>query len=377
MILRAYTASPNVNKFMVSDNADTHLFAVDLNNRLYISQTLRGSSVTRNSGIARLTINSDYADATTGFAINASDGTGDNYYMFLYPYTNTGGVVGYQFKIVNNGSTYYPICMNQYGRVGLLGQSAPGYPLDVGDNGGGYGTIRSGGVIASGYGQDSYGQFRMIQGNYGTFFRNDGSTTYLLLTNSGDQYGAWNSIRPWYIDNSNGNNTFGTWCIQQKMCYGVYYPGSAYFYNNAGAYYGTYAPAGIYSYCIYSGYSQAGYTNNINYTNPWITVQMSGIYTLTWIAGGSIPTGVELFISVAQSSGNELNTGTAGYWGGGIVATFYVYGNSEATLSWTGYIGVNTAIRFGCYNGSGSNWSPTNNPYRNAMCIATNVVAGF
>jgi len=348
-----------------------------LNNRLYISQTLRGSGVTRDSGICRLTINSDYNDANSGFAINASDSTSNNYFLRLYPYTTVGGYVGYSFQQYN-GSTYYnSININQFGRVGLLGNMTPVYPLDVGDNGGGYGSVRCGGIISSGYGQDTYGNFRMIQGNYGTFFRNDGSNTYLLLTNSGDQYGQWNSIRPWYVDNSNGNNTFGTWCIQLKMCYGVYYPGSAYFYNNAGAYYGNYAPTNVYSYCIYSGYSQAGYTNSVNNTNPWITVQMSGIYTLTWIAGGSIPTGVELFISIAQNNGNELNTGTAGYWGGGIVATHFVYGNSEATISWTGYIGVNTTIRFGCYNGSGSNWYPTNNPYRNAMCIATNVVAGF
>ena len=52
---------------------------------------------------------------------------------------------------------------------------------------------------------NGHGQFRMVGGNYGTFFRNDGSHTYILLTNSGDAYGTWNSLRPFYINNSTGS----------------------------------------------------------------------------------------------------------------------------------------------------------------------------
>ncbi|MAS87489.1 MAG: hypothetical protein CMH30_05890, partial [Micavibrio sp.] len=52
-------------------------------------------------------------------------------------------------------------------------------------------------------------QFRMVQGNYGVFFRNDGTNTYLLLTTSGDQYGGWNSLRPFSINNSSGDVYIG------------------------------------------------------------------------------------------------------------------------------------------------------------------------
>lgn len=45
---------------------------------------------------------------------------------------------------------------------------------------------------------------RSVVGNYGIIFRNDGSDTYILLTNSGDQYGTWNSLRPFSINNSTG-----------------------------------------------------------------------------------------------------------------------------------------------------------------------------
>lgn len=52
-------------------------------------------------------------------------------------------------------------------------------------------------------------QFRMVAGNYGSFFRNDGSSTYLLLTNSGDQYGSFNSLRPFCVSNSTGKVSIG------------------------------------------------------------------------------------------------------------------------------------------------------------------------
>lgn len=47
--------------------------------------------------------------------------------------------------------------------------------------------------------------FRAAYGNYGFFIRQDGANTYFLLTNSGDPYGGWNSLRPIIISNSTGN----------------------------------------------------------------------------------------------------------------------------------------------------------------------------
>ena len=58
--------------------------------------------------------------------------------------------------------------------------------------------------------QGGYGQFRMVSGNYGSFWRQDGATTYLLLTASGDQYGSWNALRPLSVDDVTGNVTIGT-----------------------------------------------------------------------------------------------------------------------------------------------------------------------
>jgi hypothetical protein len=48
------------------------------------------------------------------------------------------------------------------------------------------------------------GQLRMIQGLYGSLFRNDNTNTKLLITNSGNQYGTYNSLQPFSVSNSTG-----------------------------------------------------------------------------------------------------------------------------------------------------------------------------
>lgn len=55
-------------------------------------------------------------------------------------------------------------------------------------------------LTIGGLGASGYGQLRMIYGNYGAFFRNDGATFYLMFTNSGDPYGTWRAPFPWQID---------------------------------------------------------------------------------------------------------------------------------------------------------------------------------
>jgi hypothetical protein len=66
------------------------------------------------------------------------------------------------------------------------------------------GSVTSTGEITGTLGA-GYGQFRAVYGNYGFMIRNDGATTYFLLTSSGTPYGTWNGLRPFYIDNYSGN----------------------------------------------------------------------------------------------------------------------------------------------------------------------------
>ncbi|EFB3774538.1 short-chain fatty acid transporter [Escherichia coli] len=51
---------------------------------------------------------------------------------------------------------------------------------------------------------------RMIAGDYGVIWRNDGADTYLLMTDKGDQYGGWNGLRPFAVNNATGEVTINT-----------------------------------------------------------------------------------------------------------------------------------------------------------------------
>lgn len=62
------------------------------------------------------------------------------------------------------------------------------------------GSIAASGQIKT----TSANAFRAIHGNYGFIIRNDGGSTYFLLTDSGDAEGSYNSFRPFYIDNTTG-----------------------------------------------------------------------------------------------------------------------------------------------------------------------------
>lgn len=71
--------------------------------------------------------------------------------------------------------------------------------------------------ISTGYGVRARGEItslsanglRVAYGNYGFFIRNDGGTTYFLLTASGDKYGSWNALRPLSINNASGAVSMG------------------------------------------------------------------------------------------------------------------------------------------------------------------------
>lgn len=51
--------------------------------------------------------------------------------------------------------------------------------------------------------------YRMIFGNYGAFWRNDGTKVYLLSTAENDRFGGWNAYRPFIYDLTSGNVQLG------------------------------------------------------------------------------------------------------------------------------------------------------------------------
>ena len=120
----------------------------------------------------------------TGLCVQSSSNQDDNYDQRTF--VSSLGVSA-------NALTAY-----DYAVIGDRGHEA-GYALRVA------GKTKIGGEIIS----TSMDAFRMVAGNYGAYWRFDGTNLYLLFTNSGDQYGTYNSLRPLTV-NVNGGVTLGT-----------------------------------------------------------------------------------------------------------------------------------------------------------------------
>ena len=109
----------------------------------------------------------------------------------------------------------------------IWGQSFDG-AAPVSGNMTGVGSISASGEIVT----TSSSAFRMVYGSYGTFFLQDGSSLYLMLTNANDQYGSFNNLRPLqvtlgtgdvslcstiYVKHSEGNVGIGTSTPSYKL----------------------------------------------------------------------------------------------------------------------------------------------------------------
>ncbi|HDR2623818.1 TPA: phage tail protein [Enterobacter cancerogenus] len=136
-----------------------------------------------------------------------------------YPETNAGTLLVYknagvtQVYIVYNSSRTYT--RSQYS-TGAWTAWAKQYdtankpsPSDIGAvNKSGdtmSGTLKVGAEVQT----TSANSYRMVYGNYGAFWRQDGINLYLMLTNSGEQYGGYNSLRPLAVNLSSGDVTMG------------------------------------------------------------------------------------------------------------------------------------------------------------------------
>jgi hypothetical protein len=136
-------------------------------------------------------------NGVSGLAINTSD--------------ITAGDVGFFDKV---GGNYNKSISLYSGNVGI-GNATPTGKLQV-NNALGYFSVDNSGVS----------QARFVAGPFGSMIRNDGGSTYFLLTNVNDQNGGWNSLRPFtinnatgdiYLANSSGNVGIGTGSPSQKL----------------------------------------------------------------------------------------------------------------------------------------------------------------
>ncbi|EFO1207416.1 hypothetical protein DW515_24330 [Escherichia coli] len=157
--------------------------------------------------------NNNYIDDTgcgridlSGSVIEVFSNKATSHYTIRVTTTTTsghGGVNNAEFIYVYNGSDYAPGWRRSYNTRNKPTASDVGaLPLSGGTLSGG---LTSSGEIVSKYANG----FRIAYGNYGFFIRNDGGSTYFMLTASGDTLGSWNGLRPIIINNTSGAVTIG------------------------------------------------------------------------------------------------------------------------------------------------------------------------
>lgn len=112
------------------------------------------------------------------------------------------GVNGATIKMVGNGAT----TPGKYLRVqdGSLVVKNSAYNANI------FTLSDAGtGVFAGEVQSTSNQSYRIVQGNYGTFWRNDGTNLWLMLTDSGSPYGGYNALRPMRVGLADGKVVFG------------------------------------------------------------------------------------------------------------------------------------------------------------------------
>lgn len=141
-----------------------------------------------------------------GAVIEVISNSANNYTIRITTPTTTsvgGALTNAEFIYVNNGDAYSPGWRRAYNT-----RNKP-TAAEVGALPTGGGTV-SGDLTVNGKLVTKYADFRIAYGSYGFILRNDGNSTYFLVTPSGQAAtGSWSNLRPLYFNNANGQVTFG------------------------------------------------------------------------------------------------------------------------------------------------------------------------
>ncbi|WP_251136680.1 beta strand repeat-containing protein [Escherichia coli] len=141
-----------------------------------------------------------------GAVIEVFSNNTNNYTIRITTATMTsvsGALTNAEFIYVSNGTSYSPGWRRAYNTKNKPTAADVGaLPLSGGALTGG---LTAAGEIIS----KSANGLRIVYGNYGFFIRNDGSSTYFMLTDSGNSLGTYNRLRPLIINNANGAVTIG------------------------------------------------------------------------------------------------------------------------------------------------------------------------
>lgn len=219
-----------------------------------------------------------------------------------------------------NGNTKNAVVVGNGGQVSIAGDlnlsrpgSSTGYIVADGVTtttivvckaGGGLMNFYVTGEIQSTLGSGNYGGLRLVGGNYGAIFRQDGTNFYFLNTNVNDPWGQWNALRPFAINMSTGQVTMGNSLWIQG--------GNLYMSNNQQIQ--AYDTGGT-AYAVMYGF----YTDNCSYFGD--------------PSHGSHFRGSNVYLDGPVSGNNNWNTS------GGVTATGEV--SSTHSLATAGYVWVN------------------------------------
>ena len=172
----------------------------------------------------------------------------------------------------------------------LWGQSFDGSGNVSGDMTG-VGSISASGEIKT----TSANSFRMIYGDYAAFWRNDGQSLYLLLTNAGDPNGTFNAFRPFYVELGSGTVRIGNSTLNvQQGNVGIKTINPAYELDVSGVIHST---TGIFSdsYMSAKGINTASDVRlKRRIADVALTVRdvaEAPVYRFAWINGGGIDVG--------------------------------------------------------------------------------------
>jgi hypothetical protein len=136
----------------------------------------------------------------------------------VYGHGNAGGVIGNGVYGISGGTGGHgvvgagPNDSSAYGVIGI-GSATSTYYGALGRADGysfvGNGTLYNGGNIYTPTGElqstlTGTANVRMVGGTIGAMLRNDGASTYILLTAPNNPWGGWNALRPLYINDTTG-----------------------------------------------------------------------------------------------------------------------------------------------------------------------------
>lgn len=193
--------------------------------------------------------------------------------------------------------------------VSVSGAAALSSTLTVG------GTLTASGEVIS----TSIHSYRMVYGNYGMFQRFDGSNWYMMFTDSGSQYGSYNSLRPIIVSATTGNVTLSATTVKGNLT-----ATGAVYVNSGGGFLGT--DGNIYG-SLWGGYLSTYIANNFKTTSSTDGYQGIGSYVLARSSYGAA------FAPGATISGSYLQAATSdgGYTGSTLTGTWMLMGYMTTT----------------------------------------------